>query len=291
MKELRNSVLLLLAYIIGLLGIAQIQYLETNYINFEEAFFIMFAVVAMTGVLLPSFFRPSIYLNLLIWGIIYVFIWLFHWRFLDESPTTLVLGLQFILIELAAGLSHFVGLHLDEVEFLLDGLSTSTYPNRMLNLNDARERINTEIMRSSRFNHPLTVLVVQMKTVSEKETWSTLKNLQRDLLKRFAVAKAGQIIGNLARQTDLIVQENNERFVVVCPETDKERSAILAERICKVVENELEGDMAWGCASFPEESFSFEELLELALKRIGNIDATISHDQNIAGSKQNTLSS
>ena len=272
MRELRSSLLLLLAYIIGLLGIAQIQYLETNYINFEEAFFIMFALAATVGVLLPGLFRPSIYLTLIFWAIIYGLVWFLYWRIREDPPTTLVLGLQFILVELSAGLSHFVGLHLDEVEFLLDGLSAYTYPNRMLSLNDARERINTEMMRSRRFNHPLTVLIVQMKDAGGKETWSNMKNLQRDLLKRFAVAKTGQLISNLARQTDLIVQENNERFMVICPETDREHSAILAERISKVVQNEMESDVVWGCASFPEESFTFDELFELALHRTGSLN-------------------
>lgn len=268
MKELRNSLLLLLTYVIGLLGISQIQYLETNYINFDEVFFVLFALAAAIGILLPSFFRPSIYNNLFAWAVIYLLIWLFYWQHLEDQLTTFVLGLQFILIELAAGLSHFVGLHLDEVEFLLNELSVYSYPNRMLNLNTAQDRIKTEFLRSSRFNHPLTVLAFQLKSVGDMESWSIVKSLQRDLLKLFAIAKTGQIISKLARQTDLIIHENNERFLIVCPETDKAHSALLAERICKVVQEEMESDLAWGCASFPEESYSFNDLLELAVQRI-----------------------
>jgi GGDEF domain-containing protein len=274
MKELRNSLLLLLAYVIGFLGIAQIQYLETNYINFEEVFFVMFALAATIGVLLPGFFRPSLYLSLVVWAIVYALVWFLYWRVLEEPLTTLVLGLQFILLELAAGLSHFVGLHVDEVEFLLNELSTHAYPNRMLELTEARERIDTEMMRSRRLNHPLAILALQVKNTSERDIWSEMKSLQQELLKRFSVAKTAQMISKLARQTDLIILESNDRFLVVCPETTLSDSAILAERICKHTKDKLDSEMVWGSASFPQESFSFDELLDLALQRMKDVADT-----------------
>ena len=143
-----------------------------------------------------------------------------------------------------------------------------------MELDSAWERINTELTRSRRFNRPLTVLLVEMKHMNGKLPLRKIDSLQRDLLKRFAVSKAGQIISNLARQTDLIIRENNERFMIVCPETDLRHSTFLAERVCHAIQEAIDENVVWGAASFPEESFSFEELLEKAGQRLGYVDAS-----------------
>jgi GGDEF domain-containing protein len=269
MRELRNSFLLFLTYVIGFLGITQIQYLEQHYINFDPIFFFMFALAAAFGIFVPGRFRPSIYLILSVWAVAYAIAWLFVWRYYDDPMTTFVLVMQLILIELTAGLSHFVGLHLDEVESLLGQLSAVVYPNRMLELDAALERINAEMTRSRRFNRPLSVLAVELNQVKGLANVDKVDSLQRDLLVKFAISKAGQIMSSLARQTDLIVHDTNGRFLIVCPETDLAASSILAERVRAAVEEEIDNNMIWGAAAFPEESYSFDELLEKAKQRLG----------------------
>jgi GGDEF domain-containing protein len=274
MLELRNSLLLLLTYVIGFLGITQIQFLEQQYIDFDPIFFYMFAFAAAFGILIPGRYRPSIYIILTSWAVVYALIWLLYWRTYTDPLTSFVLVLQLILVELTAGLSHFVGLHLDEVDNLLGQLSSTVYPNRMMELDQAWERINTEMTRSRRFSRPLSVLMVEMKNVQNRVPVSKIDHLQRDLLVQFAVSKTGQIISNLARQTDLIVHESNGRFLIVCPETDLAASTILAERVRTAVEEQIDNNVVWGAAAFPDESYSFDELLEKAKHRLGYMDGT-----------------
>ena len=64
MKELRNSILLLLFYLIAILGVSLIQYVEFNFIDFEPAFFIMFALAGVAGIFVIPRYRPSIYVFL-----------------------------------------------------------------------------------------------------------------------------------------------------------------------------------------------------------------------------------
>lgn len=272
MLELRNSLLLFLTYIIGFLGITQIQYLEQNYIDFDPVFFYMFAFAAALGILIPRRYRPSIYVIISAWAVTYILTWLFYWRNYDDPLTTFVLVLQLILVELTSGLSHFVGLHLDEFENILDQLSATVYPNRTLELDHAWERINTEMTRSRRFNRPLTVLLMETKYTKELFPVNKMDTLQRDLLIQFAISKVGQTISNLARQTDLIIHEANGRFLIVCPETDLPASTILAERIRVLVEKELDNNVIWGAAAFPDESYSFDVLLEKARQRLGYME-------------------
>lgn len=283
MKELRNSILLLLIYLIAVLGVSQIQYVEYNVVDFEPAFFIMFALAAVAGLVIIPRFRPSVYVVLLFWAGVYGLIWLTVWQ-VEILPIQSHV-LQLILIEISAGLSYFSGSHVDEVEIMLDKLSTSTYPNRALDINEAGERINVEITRSRRFNRPLTVLVVQLQQLREEEPWRKFESLQRDLLTRFAVAKVGQIISELVRQTDLIVRDRNGEFVIICPETELEKLTHLAERICHAIEDAMGGSVIWGSASFPDETLSFDELLHKAKQRLMSSDANHLLSQNVAEKK------
>ncbi|KPJ89079.1 MAG: hypothetical protein AMJ53_16110 [Gammaproteobacteria bacterium SG8_11] len=284
MKDLRNSFLLLLFYIIAVLGITQIQYVEYNFVDFEPAFFILFALAAASGVLLAKRFRPSIYVFLAFWAGVYGLIWLSIWR--GSELTTQVLVLQLILIEISAGLSYFVGLHVDEVESILDELSESAYPNRVLEIDEAGERINVEITRSRRYNRPLIVLVVQLQEILKKGSLHKFEKIQKDLLTRFAMAKAGQIISETVRQTDLIVRDRTGEFVIICPETDFDTSNTLVERIQRGIEETMGCAVELGSASFPDESLAFDELLQKAKRRLGNLNAIPLADKNIVDIKK-----
>ena len=283
MKELRNSILLLLFYLIAILGVSLIQYVEFNFIDFEPAFFIMFALAGVAGIFVIPRYRPSIYVFLSFWAGVYGIIWFFIWR--SYVLTTQQHVLQLILIEISAGLSYFAGLHVDEVENMLNNLSMSTYPNRALEIDDAGERINVEITRSRRFNRPLTVMVVQLQQFREKEPWKKFESLQQDLLMRFALAKVGQIISGLIRQTDLIVRDRNGEFVIICPETEMSKLAPLADRICHAVEDAMGGTVIWGGASFPDETLSFNELLQKAKQRSMSSEADSLLDQEVVEKK------
>jgi GGDEF domain-containing protein len=283
MRELRNSILLLLFYVIAILGVSLIQYVEFNFIDFEPAFFVSFALAAVAGIFIIPRFRPSIYIYLLIWAGIYGVLWVLIWR--NYFLTTQQHVLQLILIEISAGLSYFAGLHVDEVENLLNNLSSSTYPNRALEMDEAGERINVEITRSRRFNRPLAVMVIQLQKFREKESWKRFESLQKDLLLRFALAKVGQIISGLIRQTDLIVHDRNGEFVVICPETEMDKLQPLADRISRSIEEAMGGKVLWGSASFPDETLSFEELIQKAKQRSVSSEVDSLLDQKIVERK------
>ena len=280
MKELRKSILLLLLYLIAILGVSLIQFVEFNFIDFEPAFFIMFALAAVAGIFVIPRFRPSIYVFLSLWAGVYGIIWFSIWRSYILSTQQHVL--QLILIEISAGLSYFAGLHVDEVENMLNNLSSSTYPNRALEMEEAGERINVEIIRSRRFNRPLTVMVIQLQQFREKELWKKFESIQRDLLMRFALAKVGQIISGLIRQTDLIVRDQNGEFVIICPETDVNKLRPLANRICNAIEDAMGGTVVWGSASFPDETLSFDDLLKKAKQRSVSSDVNPLINQKVA---------
>ena len=141
----------------------------------------------------------------------YVLVWTFYWRLYSKLPVQVHL-IQFLLVLIAAGLAFEVGRQIGQVTDLLKGLSKRTYPNRTLDLSAAEDRISAELTRSRRYQHPLSVLVVQMNSYARSKL-EEHPNLQRDILAQFASAKVGQIINERARETDLIMRDEQGRFV------------------------------------------------------------------------------
>lgn len=268
MTNLKNSIALLFAYIIIILGLAQIDYIEQNILNFEPAFFILFAMAILVGIFLPSLLNISIYLYLLFWTLAYGLTWIFYWRFLAHPLGLQVLGIQFILVAISAGLAFDVGRHLNIISNLFEGLAATTYPNRTLEIHQAEDRISAELTRSRRYHHPLTLLIVELEKDKVKRDWKQLEGLQQDLLQRFATARVGQIISDRARETDLILRDRSGRFLLLCPETSGENSTVFGDRIQRAVAEIVGADVNWSYSSFPDEALTFDELVERAEQRL-----------------------
>ena len=268
MKNLTNSIILLLAYLFLVLGLAQIRYFERHVMYFQGAFFVIMTFAVFAGVLPINRLRMPMYAFMAFWAIIYVLVWQFYWRSLASPPDPSEVAIQFILTEVAAGLAHNVGSRLSEFDILFESLSVNMYPSRTLDIASAGDRIKTEMTRSRRYSRPLSVLVVRLDEAQKAEFRRRHLRLEQDLFRRLALAKVGQIINGRARQTDLIMRDEAGQFVILCPETGTDDCATLAERIRRGVEVELGDKVEWGIASFPQETLEFGDLLEKAAQRL-----------------------
>jgi GGDEF domain-containing protein len=280
MTNLKSSIAFLFFYLLLIFGVAQVNYIEQNIINFEPVFFVLIALAVLMGLYLPSITRLSIYAYLILWTMVYGVVWFVYWRFLAQPSNFEVLALQFILVTISAGLSFDVGRHLEAMNTLFEGLSVTTYPNRTLEIQKAEDRISAELTRSRRYHHPLSLLIVELEKGKLKKQRENLQGLQDDLLQRFAIARVGQIISEKARETDLILRDRSGRFVLLCPETNIESSTVFGERIRDAVSEDMDAKVLWSAASFPEEALTFEELVERAEQRL--LEPVAIKDQEIA---------
>jgi len=169
-------------------------------------------------------------------------------------------------------------------ESLLEGLASATYTNRTINLRQATERIDVEMTRSRRHHRPLSVLLFKSEEISSEENQKAYKMMRQDLLRHFVAARIGQIMTNELRQTDLIMRTPDGYFVVLCAETTKENSSLLAKRIEEAVTKSMGASADWSVASFPDEALTFDELLNKAKANLpsakGNASIS-SHVKNI----------
>jgi GGDEF domain-containing protein len=231
---------------------------------------VILSELLFVGQLLRQGVRISIYMILGFWAVAYLVVWVSYWR-VDKPLPLQVLFLQFILIELAAGLSFNVGRNIGQLDKTLDGLSATTYPNRAIELEDAEERINDELARCRRYHHSLPVLVLQLESINLDEARRQQEPLQRDMLVRLTNAKFGQIISELSRHMDLILRDRKGQFIVLCPETSFDNISILAERIRSEVFARLGLVLVWGSAAFPDDALTFEDLITTAQQRAKSV--------------------
>jgi GGDEF domain-containing protein len=272
MSDFKNSITILFFYTMLVMGISQVQYFEENFLDFEPLFFIMFALAILSellvvGNLIKLGVRISIYFFVGFWATAYFAVWVSYWR-VNQQLDIQTLILQFILVELAAGLAYVVGRNVGQLDKTLDGLSSTTYPNRAIEIGDAEERINDELTRSRRYHHSLPVLILELESSVVADVHGHYDPLQRDMLKRFTNAKLGQIISELSRQSDLVLRDRNGQFVILCTETNHENIPIFAERIRVEVLLRLDLTISWGAAVFPDDALSFTDLLDVAKSRL-----------------------
>lgn len=281
MNDLKNSVAFLFLFVLIIFGIAQIDYVEENLINLSPAFFILVTLAVVSGILVRPSVRFSIYAFLVIWTVIYGLTWAVYWRTSTSVPLQ-IHGIQFLLIEIAAGLAFDIGRHINQVIHLVEGLTANTYPNRTLDFHTAEHRISAELTRSRRYHHSLAVLLVHLADF-EREQSKDAMILERDILSRFAMAKAGQIISECARETDLIIRDEKGRFVILCPETNFQNSMILADRIEKSVTERMKARVLLGSSSFPDEALTFDELVRKASGRMQTTAADLEKQAALSG--------
>lgn len=269
MSDLRISITLLVAYIIALLGLANIDEFQQSVIDFNPSFFVLIALIVfveliITGALIKQGVRITAYMMIVFWLFVYILIW---WGYWGNSRPLQVHLIQLLLASLAAGLSFDVGRRIGQVDRALDGLSNDAYPNRSKDINSARDEINEEITRSRRYKRPLALMTLRLGKGPQESVLKDSKALEKDLLERFALAKAGQIISDLARNTDMVLKDSNGMFILLCPETEGPQLSLIAERIKAAIQDGLNIQMEWGGASFPDEAITFDDLLSIARRR------------------------
>lgn len=123
-------------------------------------------------------------------------------------------------------------------------LATTDIMTGAYNRGQLDEIISTEIERSSRFNHPLSMIVFDIDHF--KEVNDTHGHTAGDLVLK-SIAK---VVRKSLRSTDHFIRWGGEEFIVVCSETDLNGAKDIAERIRTAVENFSFGDIGKITISF-----------------------------------------
>jgi diguanylate cyclase (GGDEF)-like protein len=129
-------------------------------------------------------------------------------------------------------------------------------------------RINEEIEKSRRFNHPFALVLMD---IDHFKSINDGFGHQRgdEVLIEFSAR-----LQTTCRLIDLIFRFGGDEFLILMPETTKHEAAVLAARLLDVIKSQpftgqppLSISMSIGVSAFPEDGSSIEQLFETADKR------------------------
>ena len=273
MSNLKRSLFWVAFYLLIIFFLGQLDRVDRPIINLASYFYILIFIVVPCVVLIPSFYRAPPFVPMIFWASIYFALSRVLDRSLSAPDTFESIFTEIVLLELGVWLSYQFAVDLAHSESLVDTMAQSAFPNQADDIEDAMSLIRNEVTRSRRYHRPLSLLIFQA-TPENKDTYRELfKTFQRDLINRFSSARMGQLIGERIRQTDILLRDRLGRFVILCPETDKESALLLGERIYDTLKNSTDLQISWGCSSFPDEALTFDDMVVRAREQMKSPDS------------------
>jgi hypothetical protein len=243
---------------------------------------LVFLAVVST-IAFPFFTRIPAWAGSLGWVLVYMVgaFWAFDIRRAQLGDMCIyVLIAEAASVYVLSWLASRVAANLHEFVQAVEQLSVPDADEWVVNLEDARNVIQTEINRTLRYERPLSIVCFQPEFDRNPLTLNRLiREIQERIVHHFVIVNLGRIVKWNLRRTDVVTLEDQRtgRFVVLCPETDSQAASALAKRVIAVAHKELGLPIVWGSAMFPEDTSTFEEAVGLALKRLS------SHDDDVNG--------
>ena len=138
--------------------------------------------------------------------------------------------------------------------FLVDELTTHDAVTGTIKRRHARELLVEEVLRSRRYNHPLTILIVEV------DDWQAIKREVGTEGATKLLALEGEILANLVRSVDKVSRHAAAQFAVIMPETGLQGARYVAEKVCRRMADEAGVTVRIGIAEYPTDGVTSEEL-------------------------------
>ncbi len=144
-----------------------------------------------------------------------------YWLRRQEIP---VEGATFILYEDVSETARLT-IHAGDLQNQLDELSTVDPVSGLLNRRAMLQNLEPLVSRSRRYNNPLSVIAMDLLTLD------AIKQQHGDEGVHHAIKQVSFMLKDTLRWADLVSRTEDNRFVFVLPETDKEAAVHLARKI------------------------------------------------------------
>ncbi len=185
-----------------------------------------------------------------------------YWERIGFRPinrSILTLGTVIILLICLSGLALTEKMASLIIREALTGLFNQMY---------IRQRLEEEIYRSKRYNHLLSLLMIDLDNF--KALNDRYGHTAGDHLLRYF----SQLILETIRPSDIAARYGGEEFLIILPETTREEAQAVAERLRKRLslypfridsrKEDVQFTISVGISTFPEYSQSGDELITLA---------------------------
>ncbi len=268
MSRLRRSTLMMLVFLAVFFNIERLDYGEQSLIDIHTFVYVLATILILGTLAIRPLQRLPVHITAVLWLGIYLALklTLFNSRPLIGGMYTYLSITEAAMMTIAMLLTVNLSRSLNELEGLAEKTIFPKRNRRIKDLLEAEEIIKNELLRSRRHNRPLSVLMIEMEGLTPKkiiEQGST--NAQQLMMNRFLLASLGQELAKVVRRTDLILEPDEQNgFIILCPETTADGAHLLAGRIQEIAQMELSVTVQCGTASFPDDAVTIEDLLQKA---------------------------
>ncbi len=180
----------------------------------------------------------------------------------------LALGVGLLL--LGAGLAFHLHRSLHALLSTVERVALASAGQPLATITQASDDIRRELARSRRYHYPLSVVLIELDRDSvQTDLHQAVVQMQRSITVRYVLGSLVQFVQEQLRRTDLLLDPQAEgRLVLLTPDTDQNKAALLAARLQAVAAERFNVRVNYGLATFPTDALNFDELLSLARERV-----------------------
>jgi hypothetical protein len=278
MRQFKILLLSLLVSLAFLFNIERLDIGQESVLNIETFVYFLALFITITILLLPVFSRHRVSLTIAFAIALYLICKLFLFGnrpFLNESHIY-VTATETALLAIVAFTAQRLSQQLAKFQQGFEMMTITLNSKHLQTVTKAASDIRRELTRSRHYHRPLSVIVVEPDRHSFAHSLPRIiEEMQKAAENRFARVKLAQTMEKHLRLMDLILEEDSgsNHFIILCPEVDREGSAVIVGRI-EAVMNQLGIAVQCRIATFPEDALTFEGLVNQAKAKLRDSDET-----------------
>lgn len=259
MNSIRNWLAGMIVWMFALYNIERIS----EPINLAT-FVYVFAFLAALAILFVEPLRqiPLLGLFLALLPPFFFLKWYFGYEILGSSiPYTVT---EICAIGITVLITGNIGRHLLDLREAISSIAINRMGKGSVPFDVGQSQIYREIRRARAHHKNASLLAIKINEQSMRHSVHRfIEEVQREIVKHYVKARVSNLLLDELNSTDIVAQSNNH-FVVLLPETDKDQSQKVVQRIKGVACEKLDLVLEIGVSTFPDEALTFERLVEIA---------------------------
>jgi hypothetical protein len=172
-------------------------------------------------------------------------------------------------IVIAVLLASWVSLALSDFENAITQITTGRHGKGSEAILTGQGAIYREVRRARNHHRPLALLSVSVdeQSLNSSNLNRIIQEAQLSVIKQYKLASLSKTLCEELEDCSIIVQSDN-RYLVVLPETEPEELPVVIGRIRHKVSEMVGVEVKIGAASLPDDSLTFEGLLDKATEEM-----------------------
>ena len=171
-------------------------------------------------------------------------------------------------IGLTLALMRRIGLGMEALRQTIEDLTIGHLKDGTHPFETGQGHLYREMRRARHHQHPVTLIALTATPDSMDMSLDLfIRQAQQEIIQEYINAKIAHLLVEELEDYDVITQRG-DHFIILLPETDRERAVEVARRLKARAQECLGLDLEMGLASFPEESITLESLVQQAEARM-----------------------